>query len=105
MCIHDDYYDRNDSDVEEIDARMFYGDTPELDDVDDYYSDHDDVGHTDDEFDGIKFIGATAGPNCVDHYDDLDDEEFNDVRFRMPGRKQVCTLKQNLWENVLCRNI
>lgn len=71
MCVHDEYYDRDDSDVEE-----FYGDTPGLNDV----------GHADDEFHAIKFIGVAAGLDGVDDYDDNNDEEFNDERFHLPRR-------------------
>lgn len=76
MCVHDEYYDRDDSDVEEFDARMFYGDTPGLNDV----------GHADGEFHAIKFIGVAAGLDGVDDYDDNNDEEFNDERFHLPRR-------------------
>lgn len=79
MCVHDDYYDRDDSDVEEFDARMFSGDTPGLDDV----------GHTDDGFHAIKFIGVAAGLDGVDDFDDNNDEEFNDGRFQLPRRKHI----------------
>ena len=76
MCVHDECYYRDDSDVKEFDARMFYGDTPGLNDV----------GHADDEFLAIKFIGVAAGLDGVDDYDDNNDEEFNDERFHLPRR-------------------
>lgn len=76
MCVHDECYYRDDSDVKEFDARMFYGDTPGLNDV----------GHADDEFHAIKFIGVAAGLDGVDDYDDNNDEEFNDERFHLPRR-------------------
>ena len=79
MCVHDDYYDRDDSHVEEFDARMFSGDTRGLDDA----------GHTDDEFHAIKFIGVAAGLDGVDDFDDNNDEEFNDERFQLPRRKHI----------------
>ena len=76
MCVHDECYYRDDSDVKEFDARMFYGDTPGLNDV----------GHADDEVHAIKFIGVAAGLDGVDDYDDNNDEEFNDERFHLPRR-------------------
>ena len=76
MCVHDECYYLDDSDVKEFDARMFYGDTPGLNDV----------GHADDEFHAIKFIGVAAGLDGVDDYDDNNDEEFNDERFHLPRR-------------------